>query len=224
MPRSDDSRSRISDPIDPAPTISTAPRMARHRPKEAPHAAVPAGDDDPDRRLRRQEEAGEGRAVPDGPDARAAPRLQPDLHRLRADPRVRVDDQAEALDPGMPRRRRRVRRPGRLDLRRRADDLPRDRRADGQDPRAEEGRLPLHQRHVHPQEDRRLQALEPLLLQRPPRRDEEVARPGRRARGGLRPGDRRDQGRQGGRPHGLHQHDGLHTRPTWPSSTPCSPT
>ncbi len=42
----------------------------------------------------------------------------------------------------------------------------------GQDPGAEEGRLPLHQRHVHPQEARRVQALATLLLQRPPRRDE----------------------------------------------------
>ena len=59
----------------------------------------------------------------------------------------------ECLDVG-----RRVRRPGRLDLRRRADDLPGHRRAGRQDPRAEEGRLPLHQRHVHPQEARRVQA------------------------------------------------------------------
>ena len=35
-------------------------------------------------------------ALPAGADARAAARLQPDLHRLRPDPRVRVDDQGEA--------------------------------------------------------------------------------------------------------------------------------
>ena len=44
--------------------------------------------------------------------------------------------------------------PGRLDLRRRADDLPGHRRARGQDPGAEEGRHPVHQRDVHPQEAR----------------------------------------------------------------------
>ena len=38
----------------------------------------------------------EDQEVPDGPDARAAARLQLDLHRLRPDPRIRIDDQAEA--------------------------------------------------------------------------------------------------------------------------------
>src|SRR4051794_14356155 len=68
--------------------------------------ALPAADDAEDRRLCRQEEAGAGRAVPDGPDARTPARLQPDLYRVRADSRIRIDDQAEALDPGMPGRGR----------------------------------------------------------------------------------------------------------------------
>ncbi len=52
----------------------------------------------------------------------------------------------------MPGRGRRVRRTLREHLRRRADDLSGDRRTGGQDPRAEEAHLPVHQRHVHPQE------------------------------------------------------------------------
>ena len=48
-----------------------------------------------------------------------------------------------------------------------------------------------------------------LLLQRPPRRHEEDARHRRRARGRLRRGGRRHQGRQGGRLPRLHQHHGL---------------
>ena len=48
-----------------------------------------------------------------------------------------------------------------------------------------------------------------VLLQRPPRRHAEDARHRRRARGGLRRGDRRHQGRQGGRLPGLHEHDGV---------------
>ena len=66
----------------------------------------------------------EGQEVPHGSDARAAARLQLDVHRLRPDSRIRIDDQAEAVDRRVPGRRRRVRRTGRLDLRRRADDLP----------------------------------------------------------------------------------------------------
>jgi hypothetical protein len=45
--------------------------------------ALPAGDDRAHRRLRRPEETDPDEAVPDGPDARAAARVQPDLHRVR---------------------------------------------------------------------------------------------------------------------------------------------
>ena len=167
----------------PAPSAPTADtrsitddrRNRTERPcaKEAEPHAFPPADDHPDRRLRRsQANRRAGQEVPDGSDARAASRLQPDLHRLRADPRIRIDDQAEALDRGMPGGRRRVRGAGRLDLRRRADDLPGHRRAGRQDPGAKEGRHPLHQRHVHPQEAGRVQAQPDVLLQRPPGRNE----------------------------------------------------
>ena len=169
----------------------------------------PARDDHPDRRLHRQEEADADREVPDGPDAGAAARLQPDLHRLRPHPRVRVDDQAEALDRGVPRRGGRVRRPGRLDLRRRADDLPGDRRARRQDPRAEEASTSAPTACSSARSSHEFKPIEPVLLQRPPRRHGEDARHRRRARGRLRRGGRGDQGRQGGRLPGLHQHDGL---------------
>ena len=164
------------------------------------------------------------REVPDGPDARAAARLQPDLHRLRPHPRIRIDDQAEAHHRRVPGRGGRVRCAGRLDLRRRADDLPGDRRARRQDPGAEEGRHPLHARDVHPQEDRRLQAEPDLLLQRPPRRDAEEPRPGRRAGGRLRSGDRRHQGGQGGAVSSSAPTPRSTRKPTWRRSTHSSPT
>ena len=165
----------------------------------------------PDRRLRRcKKKLDADQEVPDGPDARAAARLQPDLHRLRPDPRIRVDDQAEALDRGVPGRRRRVRRPGRLDLRRRADDLPGHRRAGRQDPGAEEGRLSSAPTACS-------SARSSTSSSRPTRFFFNVhldgmrknARHRRRARGRLRRGDRRHQGRQGGRFPRLHQHHGL---------------
>ena len=53
---------------------------------------------------------------------------------------------------------RRMRRAERQHLRRRADDLSRHRGAGGQDPRAQEAHLSVHQRHVHPQEAGRLQS------------------------------------------------------------------
>ena len=117
-----------------------------------------------------------------GADARAAARLQPDLHRLRPHPRVRVDDQGEAHRRGVPGGGRRVRRADRLDLRRRADDLSRDRRA---------GREILERKkHIYlctngmfiRKKLQRVQAHVALLLQRPPRRPGEDARHRRRAR------------------------------------------
>ena len=50
--------------------------------------------------------AGGDQEVPDGSDARAAARLQLDVHRLRADQGIRVDDQAKAFDRRVPERRR----------------------------------------------------------------------------------------------------------------------
>ena len=44
-----------------------------------------------------------GQEVPHGADARAASRLQLDVHGLRADSGIRIDDQAEAVDRRVPR-------------------------------------------------------------------------------------------------------------------------
>ncbi len=110
---------------------------------------------------------------------------------------------------GVPGRGRRGRRADRQHLRRRADDLPGDRRAGPRHPRAAQAHLPLHQRHVHPEEAARVQADVAVLLQRPPRRPGEDARHRRRARGRLRGGGRGHQGREEGRVPRLHQHDRL---------------
>ena len=101
---------------------------------------------------------------------------------------------------------------------------PGHRRAGRQDPRAEEGRLPLHQRHVHPQEARRVQAVEhassstststacgrrttsPSSARGSSTRRSTASRPPRRPASWSAPTPRSSR------------------RPTWPSSTSCSPT
>ncbi len=108
---------------------------------DAHHGLLPAA----------KEASGRGQ-VSAGADARTAARLQPDVHGLRPHSRVRQHDQGQADGRRMPGQRGRVRRADRQHLRRRADDLPGDRRASGQDPGAQEAHLPVHQRHVHPQE------------------------------------------------------------------------
>ena len=64
--------------------------------------------------------------IPARADARAAARLQPDLHRLRPHPRIFDLDQGKAHGRRMPGGGGRSRRADRLDLRRRADDLSAD--------------------------------------------------------------------------------------------------
>ena len=93
---------------------------------------------------------------------------------------------------------------------------------DRQDPRAEEGRLPLHQRHVHPQEDRRVQAERHLLLQRPPRRHARRATTSpSSARGSST--RRSTASRPPRRPvSSSARTPRCSRRPTWPSSTRCS--
>ena len=59
---------------------------------------------------------------------------------------------------GVPGLRGRGRRPDRQHLRRRADDLSRDRRAGPRHPQAPQAHLPLHQRHVHQEEAARVPA------------------------------------------------------------------
>ena len=67
--------------------------------------------------------------VSDGDDARAAARVQSDLHGLRAHPRVQIDDQRDHDGRAVPCRFGRVRRADRFDLRRRTHDLSGDRPA-----------------------------------------------------------------------------------------------
>ena len=75
-------------------------------------------------------------AVSAGDDAGAAARLQSDLHRLRTHSRIRSHHQRTAVARAVPGGGRRVRRADGLHLRRRADDVSRDRRAGGGNPRA----------------------------------------------------------------------------------------
>ena len=70
-----------------------------------------------------------GKRFPHRADAGAAARLQPDLHRLRPHPRVRIDHHGARAARGVPGGGGRVRRADRLHLRRRAAAVPADRRA-----------------------------------------------------------------------------------------------
>ena len=126
---------------------------------------------------------------------------------------------------GVPGRRRRGRRSDRQHLRRRADDLSRNRRARQRDPQdaastsisaptacssrrscTSSGRPVAFFFNVH------LDGLE------------EDARPGRGARGRLRRRRRGHQGGQEGRLPGLHQHDRLQGNRHGRDRSPCSPT
>ena len=80
------------------------PLMALGRLEKGSTHEVSAALDRPDRQVRRHPEA-QGRALPARPDARADAGVQPRLHRLREDPRVRVEQGAAV--------RRRVHRRGR---------------------------------------------------------------------------------------------------------------
>ena len=162
-------------------------------------------------------------AVPDGADARTAARLQPDLHRLRPDPRVRVDDQAKALDRGMPRRRRRMRRPvvsicgGEPMIYPGIGELTRE------DPGAEEGRLSLHERHVHSQETGRVQAVARASSSTSTStacRSRTTWRSS--AKGSSTQAIDGIKAAKDGRVPRLHQHHRLQAKPTWPNSTRCS--
>ena len=70
-----------------------------------------------------------GEKIPDGDDARAAACMQSHVHRLRAHPRVQIHHRRNADRGAMPGGHGRLRRAGGLDLRRRTDDLSRDRPA-----------------------------------------------------------------------------------------------
>ena len=160
-------------------------------------------------RLSGSQEPERRQEIPAGDDARAAARLQPDLHRLRPHSRVQVHDQRDADRRGVPEGRRRVRRADRFHLRRRTDDLSRNRSAGERNPGAQEAHLPLHERHVHSQAPARVQADFALFLQRAPGRARENARYLRRARRRVPRSHRRHQGGEGGRLPGDVEHDDL---------------
>ena len=83
---------------------------------------------------------------------------------------------------------------------------------------------PLHQRHVHPQEDRRVQAQPHVLLQRPPRRhaDRPTTSPSSARASSTRPST---ASRPPRRPASWSARTPRSSRrPTWRSSTSCSPT
>ena len=100
--------------------------------------------------------------------------------------------------------------PDRLDLRRRADDLPGAARARLRDHPQKAPHLPLHQRaSPRPEGVRRHPSRPPPDDQRAPGRHEGDARQGLRARGGLRQGRRDDPGRRCPGPPHDGQHDDL---------------
>ena len=140
----------------------------------------------------RRAAAAQGRALPARPDARADARLQHRLHRLREDPRVRVE-QGAPVGRGVHRRGRAVPGAGRLDLRRRAARLQGDRGGRRGLPRAEQDDRALHERAPARAVPRRLRAEQAADVRRPPRRDARDPRLHLRLPGPLGHRGRRDQ-------------------------------
>src|SRR5205809_1050356 len=148
-------------------------------------------------------------ALPTGPDARAPLPLQPRVRGLRQNPVSGADPQEAPHGRAVSRRGGRVRRADRVDPRWRATDVPRDRATRARAGRAEEVRLPLHQR-APPQgqaRDGRLRAVEVPFVQHPHGRAPRGARRGGLPRRRLRRGGGGDPG---GAPAGLPGHDQHH--------------
>ena len=147
-------------------------------------------------------------ALPVRADARAAAHLQPGLHRLLARALQRRPE-GPPVARGLPAGGRRGGHAGGVDLRRRADDLSRARRAGRRHHRPQAPHLPLHQRHPARPLLHQGTARTPPLDQRAPRRDARDARLRGASPGHLRPRDRDDPGRQAARLQRVHEHDGL---------------
>src|SRR5262249_40783471 len=90
--------------------------------KDVRYALSPPSDRDDDT-LYREQASSPGRKVSARDDARAAARVQSNVHRLRPYSRVPLYHHAKADRGAMPHGRGRMRRTDCLDLRRRADDL-----------------------------------------------------------------------------------------------------
>src|SRR5215831_17310347 len=97
--------------------------LPRKLTKDARYALSPPSDRHDDA-LHCEQAPSPGEEVPARDDARAAARVQSDVHRMRSNPRVPLHHHAKADRGAVPLGRGRVRRPDRLDLRRRTDDLP----------------------------------------------------------------------------------------------------
>ena len=134
---------RLHDPLPPLPTPLPA-HGPRPSTRKADRMKFPLRIDGPDRPLRRAA-AAQGRALPARAHARADARVQHRLHRLREDPRVRVEPGA-AVGRGVHRRGRAVPGAGRLDLRRRAARLQGDRGRRRRHARAAQEHRALHER------------------------------------------------------------------------------
>ena len=134
--------------------------------------------------------------------------MQHRLHRLREDPRVRVESRA-AVGRGMRRRGRPVPGSRRLDLRRRAPRLQGDRRGRPAGARARQDDRALHERAAARAVPRLVRAVEPADLRHPSRRDARDPRLRLRLPGPLGHRHRRDQDRARRRLPGHHQHDDL---------------
>ncbi len=201
---------RLHDPLPPLPTplpAASPSAVSGRLSEEVTACKFPLRSTSPDRPLRRPAEA-QGRALSARAHARADARVQHRLHRLREDPRVRVE-QGEALRRRVHRLRRPVSRAGRLDLRRRAARLQGHRGRRCGLPRARQDDRPLHERASPRGVPRRLQARPSADLRRPPRRHAGDPRLHLRLPGPVGRRSRRDQEGPRGRLPRDDEHDHL---------------